>query len=125
MLKVNDTPLRKVRMHAGGETFTLTTWDCEQLYRGGPQQQIAYCLTDSAGVVFVGRDFGCSPLDAIDSDVCLRSLMSFLSLRPGDTDREYFERYTARQMDFAERYGEELSGYGMEDCGMSFEEVTP
>lgn len=36
-------------------------------------------------------------------------MLTFLSLRPGDTDRDYFDRYTPEQLDWARAHGEELS----------------
>lgn len=58
--------------------------------------------------IFQGADFSCSPMHAIDSDATVGALLGFLSLRPGDTDAEYFEHYTDRQMKFAENEGGEL-----------------
>ncbi len=52
--------------------------------------------------LFSGNDFGCSPLHAVDSVYTLCALLNFLTLRPGDTDREYFEGYTPRQMDWVQ-----------------------
>jgi hypothetical protein len=46
---------------------------------------------------------------AIDSDKAVGSLMGFLTLRPGDTDSEYFESYTPEQMHFAETHAEALA----------------
>lgn len=60
-------------------------------------------------VIFQGEDFHGSPLHASDSDRTLGSLVGFLSLRPGDTDAEYFESYTDLQLAFADCFGEELS----------------
>jgi len=34
----------------------------------------------------------------------MRALLGFLTLRPGDTDVEYFDAYTPEQMEFAESY---------------------
>jgi hypothetical protein len=38
----------------------------------------------------------------------VRALMGFLTLRPGDTDDEYFDRYTPDQLAFADEHGEFL-----------------
>lgn len=45
----------------------------------------------------------------VDSDEVLRTALSFITLRPGDTDKEYFKDYTEEQMDWAETEAEELS----------------
>lgn len=69
----------------------------------------SYRLTHDGAVVFEGGDFEPSPLDAEDSDAATGALLGFLSLRPGDTDAEYFAQYTPAQLTFADLYGEELS----------------
>lgn len=60
-------------------------------------------------LIFEGADYGCSPCHAVDSDDAVAALLCFLSLRPGDTDREYFDDYTPSQLAFAREYGQELS----------------
>lgn len=69
--------------------------------------------------IFEDSDFSCSPLHAIDSDATVAALLHFLALKPGDTDSEYFENYTDRQMEFAQDEGEELSmlAYELEQQG--------
>jgi hypothetical protein len=49
--------------------------------------------------------------DAIDSRKAALTVLSFLTLRPGDTDREYFADYTPDQLEFADQHGETLSIY--------------
>ena len=39
----------------------------------------------------------------------LAALLNFLSLREGDTAEEYFSGYSPRQMQWRDRYAEELS----------------
>ncbi len=95
-----------------GPTFSLTTFDTGQTDADG-KWVIAYRLTQrSAGrteTIFNGDDFHCSPLDAIDSDQACASLLGFLTLRPGDTDAEYFANYTDRQLTFANEHAETLA----------------
>lgn len=118
-MRTPDNILRRVRLTpyrpGHGPTFNLTTWDAGHTYRGGPQWAIGYRLTmREAGrgvVLFEGEDFGCSPLDAIDSDACTRSLMAFLTLRPGDTDPDYFDGYTAEQLAYCSAHAEALACY--------------
>ena len=108
--------LRVIRLHpyrkGMGPTFSLITWDCGKQYRNGPQWQVGYRLTmrenGKSKTIFCGEDFGCSPLHAIDSDACVKDLMGFLTLRPGDTDREYFENYTPEQLEYCEQHAETL-----------------
>ncbi len=59
--------------------------------------------------LFSGSDFRPSPLHSIDGDESVSALLGFLTLRLGDTDREYFDRYTAVQLDFARDHAESLS----------------
>jgi hypothetical protein len=91
--------LRHVRLATG---HVLRTWDTGRTDSRG-QTRIGYALADAGGdVLFRGRDFCASPLHADDSDASVRALLGFLTLRPGDTDREYFDGYTAAQRAFAE-----------------------
>jgi len=65
-------------------------------------------------LLFSGDDFYGSPLHAIDSDESMRSLLSFLTLRPGDTDPSYFEHYTAGQREFCDQHAEALSMFSID-----------
>jgi hypothetical protein len=103
-----------IRPYAGDYPFfTLETWETGTRAPYG-QEQLGYRFKQvepdgTARVIFEGTDFGCSPMDAIDSNGSLRSLLGFLTLRPGDTDPEYFEDYTAEQLAFADEHAESLS----------------
>ena len=94
-------PLRHVRLDTG---HTLRTWDTGRTSGGGMMRRarIGFELRDPAGaLIFQGDDFGSSPMLAIDSDEALRGLLGFLTLRPGDTDRDYFAGYSPEQLAFA------------------------
>lgn len=89
--------------------YRLRTWDTGACDRLG-KSRLAYQFDAPGGkLLFEGEAFYASPVHAIDSDECLRALLSFLTLRPGDTDREYFDSYTPEQMDFAQGPAEQLS----------------
>jgi hypothetical protein len=115
-------PLRHVRLDTG---HVLRTWDTGRTRNG--RTCIAYELREPSGdVLFAGDDFRPSPLHADESDKALRALLGFLTLRPGDTDREYFADYTARQLAFAKSsacellaflYSDDPSIAGSEDAG--------
>lgn len=61
--------------------------------------------------IFQGADFQPSPMHAADSDAALLALLGFLTLRPGDTDSECFDKYTPAQMAWAQSSEcESLSG---------------
>ena len=87
--------LRRVRLEAlRDRPFILEVSATNRTdWRG--QTVLGYELTDRDGeTVFEGEDFAGSPMQADDSDDTLRALLGFLTLRPGDTDSEYFEAYT-------------------------------
>lgn len=90
------------------EGFTLTLWDTGRSDSYG-KSELAYMLTHDGHTVFTGEDFHPSPLHAIDSDEAVAGILGFLSLRPGDTDSDYFDRYTPEQLAFANAHGEHLA----------------
>ena len=90
------------------DRFRLDLFDTHRRdWRG--QTRLAYRFSDSDRLVFGGTDFAGSPLHADDSDQTVAALLSFLSLRPGDTDPEHFASYTPEQLDWAQANGEELA----------------
>jgi hypothetical protein len=95
-----------------GPTFTLTTWD-DVGYDERGAVRLRYRLTmrehGKSIVLFEGQDFCSSPGEASDSDASHACLMSFLTLRPGDTDPEYFENYTDAQRDYCAKHAEFLN----------------
>ena len=106
-------PLRAVRLETG---HTLRTWDSGRTRNG--RTCIRYELRDPAGaVLFAGDDFRPSPMHADDADETLRGLLGFLTLRPGDTDREYFADYSPAQLAFAESSECELLAFAYSDDG--------
>lgn len=77
---------------------------------GMGRSTLSYRFADRGKVIFKGDDYGCSPCHAIDSLAAVYDLLSFLSLRPGDTDVEYFDDYTPTQMEWCQSgRAEELS----------------
>ena len=106
--RVRFAPYRK----GHGPTFALTMWDSGRTDSRG-QTVITYRLNmiadGKAVCLFHGSDFSCSPMYADDSDASVRSLMTFLTLRPGDTDADYFEAYTEAQLDYCREHAESLA----------------
>jgi hypothetical protein len=94
-----------------GPRFALTVWDTGRVIGG--KCQLGYRLNQVNGnrrsTLFEGGDFCCSPLHAIDSDESIGALLGFLTLRPGDTDSEYFTDYTPQQLEFCEQHAESLA----------------
>jgi hypothetical protein len=72
---------------------------------------LAYRFFHRGRLLFPGADFHCSPLHAVDADATVAGVLAFLSLKPGDTDPEYFEDYTPEQLAFARAEGDNLSLY--------------
>lgn len=88
-----------------GAGFELRTYDAGTDDDG--REVLRYVLHDNiwrdeAGQtgrkLFKGGDFRPSPMLAIDSDEAIGALLGFLSLGEGDTDSEYFDHYTDRQI---------------------------
>jgi hypothetical protein len=105
-------------------TFTLTLYDTHRRDARG-QTNLGYKLArreaGKSEMLFEGEDFSGSPMHADDSDETVMSLLSFLTLKPGDTDADYFENYTPRQLKWAESGEAEAlemearSRFGLED----------
>ena len=102
-------PYRRVAV----PTFALHLFDLN-IKDGLGKHQLGYLLEQKTpgkrrqDVIFEGVDFGASPLHAIDSRETALALMSFLTLRVGDTDEEYFFSYSDRQIEFREHQAEIL-----------------
>lgn len=88
-----------------GGGFELRTYDAGTDDDG--REVLRYVLhdhvwRDKAGQLgrklFKGGDFRPAPSLAIDSDEAIGALLGFLSLGEGDTDSEYFDNYTDRQI---------------------------
>jgi hypothetical protein len=128
--------LRTVRFspyrRGAGPTFTLTMRDAGTTDNRGVTT-IAYRLTmrepgaSKSAVIFDAADYHGSPSHADDSDQNVEGLMGFLTLRPGDTDAEYFESYTDEQRAFADSHAESLSAcvdwrFRCPECGSCLDE---
>jgi hypothetical protein len=99
------TPYRK----GAGPRFRLTMWDTGTYDHRGCTR-IAYQLREVGGpVIFAGEDFSGSPMHADDSDATVAGLLGFLTLKPGDTDADYFADYTPEQRAFCEAHAEVLA----------------
>lgn len=94
--------IRDVRLEANGNTYRLELFDCGDRMPNASQWRLAYKFSQiqdkKATVLFKGDDYGCSPCDSIDSDASVRGLLTFLTLKPHDTDPEYFDHYTPEQL---------------------------
>ena len=108
--------------------YRLVTYDLQKVDRMG-KSKLSYYFYDKTGkLLFSGSDFACSPCHAIDSLETCTALLGFLTLRIGDTDREYFQFYTKDQLDFAnssdcESMQAELSMVEESDCEYTLEDI--
>jgi hypothetical protein len=108
-----EPPMRRYifRPYRTGPSFILCTWDAEKRDGMGKniiRYRLAMREAGVSTVLFAGEDFACAPSDAIDSVATAEALMSFLTLRPGDTDEEYFAKYTQAQLDYCAQHAEAL-----------------
>jgi len=103
--RVRLTPYRK----GMGPTFTLTIHGVASMF---PRVKLSYTLTQRengrVSTLFHGYDFGPSPMHCVDDDATIAALMGFLTLRPGDTEREYFKDYTPEQLAYCAQHAESL-----------------
>lgn len=114
MIMERDT-LRRVILRPyrpGLPHFALHMWATTRRDHRG-QTVIGYELRQYAKgakpvMIFTGEDFCGSPLHADDADETVAALLGFLTLRPGDTDADYFERYTPAQLEFCDQHAEAL-----------------
>jgi hypothetical protein len=107
------------------EGYKLILWDTGKRDRENyGHEYLGYRFIAPDGtVLFQGTDFGVPYGTDTTSDTVLRDLLGFLTLKPGDTDDEYFDKYTEQQMAFAQGDAERLSIYSMEPD--EFENVDP
>lgn len=97
-----------------GESYRVQTrYD----HGDGNRTYLAYRLWCRGKLVFEGNDYSGSPLHADDSYATLAGLLHFLSLRPGDTDGDYFDAYTPEQLAFAQEHGEALGLWSEDMAG--------
>ena len=82
----------------------LVMWNTYERFETG-QSKLGYCFylpRTRVNPLFHGNDFGCPPHLCHDSLHAALLLMGFLTLRPGDTDDDYFADYTKSQRAWAE-----------------------
>lgn len=65
-------------------------------------ENVAYKMFYKDSLLFEGTDFRPSPLFGLDSLKSICSLLSSLTTKFGDTDRDYFANYTKDQLLFTE-----------------------
>lgn len=99
--------------------YRLLVWDTYRTGRhGGETLGYAFSRIGESEPIFAAEDFGAPAIktrgESLDGDATLRSLLSFLTLREGDTDSDYFAGYTERQWAFSRGDAEEISMWAMD-----------
>jgi hypothetical protein len=101
--------IKTTRFKANNRTYTLELLDV------GHNERIGYRLWSKVGkkkdIIFNKEKPVFKPGHgwAWDSDKTAHSVMTFITLRKGDTDEEYFENYTQRQIEFRDTEAEGLA----------------
>ena len=102
------TPYRK----GTGPTFSLVTWDAHKRDHLG-KDMIGYELrmheSGITTILFTDEDIDNSPMHCLDSDASVAGVMHFLTLRPGDTDAEFFANDSEIAKDYRASHAEALS----------------
>lgn len=120
---VRFNPYRKGQ----GPSFTLRMFHTGLTGEYG-KRMIGYRLVSEGKVLFEGQDYY-AHCDA-DSNEAVEGIMGFLTLKPGDTDPEYFGEYTPAQLAFAAEHAEHAEHLGYEvshrfqcpECGACLDE---
>lgn len=102
---------RTFNPYLSGPSFSATLFDTHQLDRYG-KSILKYRLTirenGKTRTLFMGSDYSPGAGTVIDSNDSYACLMSFLTLKPGDTDSDYFKNYTPTQLAFCDNHAETL-----------------
>ena len=107
-MNADPEPCRVIRF-AVGPGFRLDMYDANKRGEYG-KHGVSYRFFEGDTEIFssAGGKELFSP-GAIDEDNTACELCSFLFLKPGDTDPDYFDDYTPEQLAFCDRCAEELS----------------
>jgi hypothetical protein len=97
--------------------FRLDVWDTGER-SGGGEADLAYRLCVAQGARWIlalaGEGFGVPAGAELGSDATLSAIVGFCALRPGEAEPDFFDRYTVRQLAFAEEHGEALALWSAE-----------
>lgn len=104
--------VRTVRFapYVKGPRFTLHLYDVHEIDEAG-RYGVGFVLKIGRKVIFSELNparvaYG---HHSVDGDAAVRNVMGWLTLRPGDTDSDYFTDYTQEQLDFASAHAETLA----------------
>ena len=108
--------VRAVRFQTG---HALYMWETYRRSKYG-QPVLGYrFMAPNSTILFQGEDYSPGALHDPIGNESIAGLMGYLTQRPGDTDEEYFSKYTPAQLEWAESSEcEQLSGDLSGDPGM-------
>lgn len=89
----------------------------------GMRERWSYELFCGDQLIFSGSDMG-SPDGVTEEEVAAHALF-FLTLRPGDTDKEYFAEYTQEQHDWCTEHAEDLALCLYDENGCEVTDLSP
>lgn len=93
-----------------GPTFTLHLYDVHNDDWAG-RCGVGFELKQGRRTIFrcVDSEGAAYGHHTVDGDKAVRNVMGWLTLKPGDTDSEYFAKYTPEQLAFCSAHAETLS----------------
>lgn len=104
-----------------GGTLRLELYEIPQGLAERPRVAYRFGWLDDPAPLFAGSDYSPGAGCSVDGDASALGLLGWLTLRPGDTDREYFDDYLPAQWAWATSSAcEALSG----DVAMAEEHRT-
>lgn len=96
--------------------YTLTLEQTSRIDNYGHVMVRYTFRTPKGTLLFNGDDFGASPLHDPVGIESAKDLLSFLTVRKGDTDEDYFDNYTDEQIEFSESWDcEQLQLYTLDE----------
>lgn len=105
--------IRRLRFqpYLQGPTFTLAVWELSERGEYG-RWRVGYVLRQHqrgtmTKVLFEGTDYSHAHPTPLENGAIV-DLVGFLTLKPGDTDQEYFDAYSAIQFEFCAKHAEAL-----------------
>lgn len=102
--------MRKFKFQTSEGVYTITLKETDWHMATGQIRTAYQLIAPDNRAIFSGDDLGCAPSDKPESKANAIALLAFLTLKPGDTDADYFEKYTPEQLTWCEgNAAEELS----------------
>jgi hypothetical protein len=94
--------MRKFKFQTVDGEYTVTLKENGRRAKTGQKLTDYQLIAPDGTVVFSGDDLGCSPMNNTELKGNAIALLGFLTLKPGDTDDDYFKDYTPAQLAWCE-----------------------